>query len=222
MSSIDELRAHLSGLRTLVRGVAGGLSELSASDDPIRQFGEWYDDAESSGLLLPESVALATATSDGVPSVRMVLLKGVDERGFRFFTNYESRKAVELDANPRAALCFHWSVLERQVRVEGAVERLSREESEEYFETRDRGSQIGAWASRQSRPLDRRADLETRVREREVEFLGRPVPLPDFWGGYRLRPDRIEFWQGRRNRLHDRLVYEPAESGGWDVTRLYP
>ncbi|MDX1394945.1 MAG: pyridoxamine 5'-phosphate oxidase [Gemmatimonadota bacterium] len=222
MSSIDELRAHLSGLRTLVRGVAGGLSELSASDDPIRQFEEWYDDAERSGLLLPESVALATATRDGVPSVRMVLLKGVDERGFRFFTNYESRKATELDANPRAALCFHWSVLERQVRVEGSVERLPREESEEYFETRERGSQIGAWASRQSRPLDRRADLETRVRECEVEFLGRPVPLPEFWGGYRLRPDRIEFWQGRRNRLHDRLVYEPAGSGGWDVTRLYP
>jgi pyridoxamine 5'-phosphate oxidase len=222
MSSIDDLRAHLSGLRTLVRGVAGGLSELSAREDPLDQFRDWFEDAEASGLLLPESTALATASPDGVPSVRMVLLKGVDERGFRFFTNYGSRKAEELEANPRAALCFHWSVLERQIRVEGAVERLSVDESEEYFRSRDRGSQIGAWASEQSHPLERRADLEARVREMEVRFLGQPVPLPEHWGGFVLRPARIEFWQGRANRLHDRLVYTPSSEGGWHVTRLQP
>lgn len=222
MSSFEDLRAHVKAMRTLARGVAGGLSELSAADDPLDLFADWFSDAERSGLLLPESVALATATADGAPSVRMVLLKGVDQAGFRFFTNYESRKAGELEANPQAALCFHWSVLERQVRVEGEVARLSHAESEEYFHSRDRGSQIGAWASRQSRPLEKRAALETRVREMEVRFLGGAVPLPDHWGGYVLRPTRIEFWQGRANRLHDRLVYTPASGGGWDVTRLQP
>ena len=221
MSTIDELRAHLTGLRTLVKGVTGGLSELRVTDDPVRLFESWYADAEASGLLLPESVALATATADGFPSVRMVLLKGVDERGFRFFTNYESRKAGELDANPHAALCFHWSVLERQVRVEGIVERLTRDESEDYFRSRPRGSQIGAWASEQSRRIGERAELEAKVRELEARFAGQPVPLPDHWGGYLIRPARIEFWQGRANRLHDRLVYTP-DGDGWAVARLQP
>jgi pyridoxamine 5'-phosphate oxidase len=221
MSTIDDLRAHLTGLRTLVKGVTGGFSELEAAEDPIEQFGVWYDEAEASGLLLPEAVALATATPDGATSVRMVLLKGVDDRGFRFFTNYESRKGEDLESNPRAALCFHWSVLERQVRVEGSIERLSHEESEEYFRSRPRGSQVGAWASAQSRPLVARADLEDRVREFESRFEDGPVPLPDHWGGYLLRPERIEFWQGRASRLHDRLVYVPGPDG-WSVTRIQP
>jgi len=222
MSTLDDLRAHLTAIRTLVKGVTGGLSELAASEDPIAQFREWFAAAEASGLLLPESMALATATADGAPSVRMVLLKGVDESGFRFFTNYESRKAGELDENPRAALCFHWSVLERQVRVEGEVERLSHDESEAYFQSRARGSQIGAWASEQSRPIAGRGDLEARVAEIEHRFEGQAVPLPEFWGGYVLRPARIEFWQGRANRLHDRLAYTRRDDGAWEVTRLQP
>jgi pyridoxamine 5'-phosphate oxidase len=222
MSSLDDLRAHLTGLRTLVRGVTGGLVELAAHEDPIEQFRGWFEDASASGLLMPEAVALATATPAGAPSVRMVLLKGVDERGFRFFTNYESRKADELEANPRAALCFHWSVLERQVRIEGDVERLSPEESDAYFRTRERGSRVGAWASDQSRPIADRAALETKVADVEGRFAGKEVPRPPFWGGYRLRPRRIEFWQGRANRLHDRLVYERGPGGGWTVMRIQP
>jgi len=222
MSSLDDLRAHLTGLRTLVRGVTGGLVELAAHEDPIEQFREWFDDAAASGLLLPEAVALATATPEGAPSVRMILLKGVDERGFRFFTNYESRKGDELEANPRAALCFHWSVLERQVRIDGDVERLSPEESDAYFRTRERGSRVGAWASDQSRSIADREALEKKVSEVEVRFRGDEVPRPPYWGGYLLRPRRIEFWQGRTNRLHDRLAYDRGPDGAWTVTRLQP
>ncbi len=221
MSAFDDLRTHLRAVRTLVRGVTTGARELTADADPIAMFGRWYAEAEASGLLLPESMALATAARDGTPSVRMVLLKGHDGGGFRFFTNYESRKARELDENPKAALCFYWSVLERQVRVEGPVERLPREESEAYFRTRPRGSQIGAWASAQSRPLEGRARLERRVREYEAEFAGRDVPLPPHWGGFRVVPERIEFWQGRANRLHDRVLYERSGEG-WTHTRLQP
>lgn len=222
MSTIEDLRVHLTAIRTLVKGVTGGLSELAARDDPIGLFREWFAEAEASGLLLPESMALATATAEGAPSVRMVLLKGVDERGFRFFTNYESRKATELEVNPHASLCFHWSVLERQVRIDGEVERLSHADSDAYFRSRDRGSQIGAWASAQSRPIADRAELEAQVAEIERRFEGRPIPMPDHWGGYLLRPARIEFWQGRTNRLHDRLAYTTASGGGWAVTRLQP
>lgn len=222
MSTLDDLRAHLTGLRTLVRGVTGGFVELAAHEDPIEQFRAWFEDASASGLLLPEAVALATATPDGTPSVRMVLLKGVDERGFRFFTNYQSRKADELEANPRAALCSHWSVLERQVRIEGDVERLTPEESDAYFRTRERGSRVGAWASDQSRPIADRGALEKKVSDIEDRFEGDEVPRPSYWGGYLLRPRRIEFWQGRANRLHDRLVYDRRTDGGWAVTRLQP
>lgn len=221
MSALDDLRAHLRAIRTLTKGVTAGLTELGAVDDPIDLFRRWHEDAAASGLLLPEAVALATASVDGAPSVRMVLLKNVDERGFRFFTNYESRKAVELEENPRAAMCFYWSVLERQVRVEGAVSRVSSEESEAYFRTRPHGSRIGAWASSQSRPIESRESLEAREREAEERFRGREVPLPPYWGGYVLHPDRIEFWQGRANRLHDRLRYE-RDGEGWNVTRLQP
>ncbi len=221
MSKLEEMRAHLRAIRTLTKGVLGGLTELAAEDDPIAMFRRWHEEAESSGLLLPESMALATATREGVPSVRMVLLKGVGQDGFRFFTNYGSRKASELDANPHASLCFHWSVLERQVRVDGAVERLSQEDSAAYFATRSRGSRIGAWASEQSRPIGDRTFLEKRAAELEARFEGTEVPLPEHWGGYKLTPHRIEFWQGRANRLHDRLLYTRREDT-WDITRLQP
>jgi pyridoxamine 5'-phosphate oxidase len=198
-----------------------GISPLTAAEDPIAMFRAWFDDARDAGIFLPERVAIATADRDGVPSVRMMLLKGLDERGFVFYTNYESRKGVELDQNPRAALCFHWPVLERQVRVEGPVERITQEESEAYFQTRPRGSQLGAWASDQSRGLADREALERRFREHEDKFHGGDVPLPPFWGGYRVRPERIEFWQGRANRLHDRLMYTRS-SEGWEICRLNP
>lgn len=217
MSVISSLRALL----TLGRGVVGGLPELTAADDPIAFFQRWFREAQRSGLLLPESMAVATVGPDGQPSARMMLLKQVDARGFVFYTNYESRKGRELAANPRAALVFHWAVLQRQVRVEGAVEKLSREESEAYFRTRPRGSRIGAWASRQSAELASRAELDRQFREYEAQFAGQEIPLPPYWGGYRLVPAAIEFWQGRINRLHDRLRYTRAGSG-WTVTRLQP
>ncbi len=215
------IKSSIKTVVTLGKGVVQGLPDAAAEADPIELFQGWFQAAEESGILLPEAMALATASPDGVPSVRMVLLKGADADGFVFFTNYGSRKASELDANPNAALCFHWAVLHRQVRVEGTVQRVSTAESREYFSTRPRGSQIGAWASQQSRRLDDRADLERRVEELKNEYQGQDVPLPDFWGGYRLTPHRIEFWQGRADRLHDRLAF----SGGptdWSAERLYP
>jgi pyridoxamine 5'-phosphate oxidase len=215
------LRSNIRALFTLGRGVVKGISELTAAEDPIVMFTEWFEDAKRAGIFLPESVALATATTDGVPSARMMLLKGIDQRGFVFYTNYESRKSDELLANPRAALIFYWSVLERQVRAEGLVERITPEESETYFRSRARGSRIGAWASQQSRPLESRTVLDDQFRKYEDKFKGENVPLPPFWGGFRLRPDRIEFWQGRLNRLHDRLRYTRTESG-WALERLYP
>ena len=215
------LLANLRAIFTLGRGMAGRLPALDAAGDPLELFREWFDAARAAGIFLPEAITVATATADGVPSARMMLLKGVDERGFRFFTNYESRKGEELAANPRAALVAHWAVLERQVRVEGTVERLGAEESYEYFQSRPRGSRIGAWASAQSQPLDDRRELERRVAAREQEFADGDVPLPPFWGGFRLLPERIEFWQGRLNRLHDRLRYD-REGDGWTVSRLYP
>lgn len=166
-------------------------------------------------------VALATADAAGRPSVRMVLLRGVDERGFVFHTNYNSRKAQELDGNPYAALCFHWHSLEEQIRIEGRVERLPADESDRYFDSRPRGSQLGAWASNQSAPLRSREALEEEYREVERRFEGAPVPRPPFWGGFRLIPDRIEFWYGRPDRLHDRLRYT-REGAGWTIDRLYP
>ncbi|MFW6051583.1 MAG: pyridoxamine 5'-phosphate oxidase [Myxococcota bacterium] len=166
--------------------------------------------------------ALATADAQGRPSVRYLLLKGVDDRGFTFFTNFDSRKAHELEANPFAALCFHWPSVEEQVRIEGPVDRVSEEEADAYFESRPRESRIGAWASMQSAPVGSREALEARFRETEERFVGQRVPRPPHWGGYRVIPRRIEFWFGRAHRLHDRLVYTAARDGGWTCERLYP
>lgn len=213
--------ATLRGLFTAGKAVVTGLTESEAGTDPLPLFTRWFEDAEKSGIFLPESMALATATSDGKPSVRFVLLKGFGEDGFVFYTNYGSRKAAEMDANPEASLIFHWPILQRQVRLEGRVERVTREESEAYFQSRPRGSQVGAWASAQSEVLEGRRALEERVRKYEREFRGKEVPLPSFWGGYRLKPRSIEFWQGRANRLHDRIKFL-REGEGWDRVRLYP
>ncbi len=202
--------------KTLCQAPLVQLDEADLDPDPLRQFESWFAAAREAGLRAPEAMALATATPDGAPSARMVLLKGVDERGFVFFTSYESRKGDELEANPRAALLFYWEPLGRQVRVEGAVERVSAEESDAYFASRPPGSRAGAAASHQSRSLADRSELE-----RAVAALGDDVGRPDWWGGYRVRPERYEFWQHRENRLHDRFLYE-REGSAWSIRRLYP
>ena len=189
--------------------------------DPLRQFGRWYEEAERV-VEAPEAVALATATADGQPSVRMVLAKGFDERGFKFHTGHGSRKGRELAETGRGALLFYWHPLGRQVRIEGQVERVADDESEEYFRTRPRDGQIAAWASQQSEPLGSRDELEARVAELEREFQGRDVPLPPHWGGYRLVPEVWEFWQHRDSRLHDRFRYRRQDGGEWTIERLSP
>ena len=197
------------------------LLENDLAGEPLEQFRRWYADAEGAGLRAPQAMALATAGVDGAPSVRMVLLKGADEQGFVFFTGYGSRKGGELEANPRAALLFHWDALGRQVRVEGHVERVSAEESDAYFATRPRGAQLAATASRQGRVLANRAQLDEAVAGLERELEGRDVPRPEHWGGYRLRPETYEFWQHRDDRLHDRLRYR-RDGDAWLLERLAP
>jgi pyridoxamine 5'-phosphate oxidase len=189
--------------------------------DPLEQFRRWFADATAT-LEAPERVAVATATRDGAPSVRMVLLKRFDDGGLVFFSHYASRKGRELEANPRAAMLFHWEPLGRQVRVEGAVERLSQEESDAYFATRPRDAQVGALVSRQSDPLTSRAELYERLAELEGGLAGAPVPRPPTWGGYLVVPVAWEFWQHRASRLHDRFRYERDSSDGWRVERLFP
>jgi pyridoxamine 5'-phosphate oxidase len=198
-----------------------GLTESDADSDPIAQFRRWFGEALAADLHEPNAMILATATPDGRPSARVVLLKGFDERGLVFYTNYEGRKGAELEANPYCALVFYWAELERQVRVEGHARRVTEKEADEYFRSRPRGSQLGARVSEQSRPVGGREALEEKLRWLEAEYEGREVPRPQFWGGYRVEPDSIEFWQGRENRLHDRLLYRLSD-GEWGRERLQP
>ena len=200
----------------------GGLLESELLPDPIAQFERWFSDALAAEPVEPNAMTLATAEASGAPSARVVLLKGFDQSGFVFYTNYNSRKGRELSANPRASLCFYWKKLERQVRIDGTTERVSREESEAYFHSRPIGAQIGAWVSQQSEVLTSRAELDQRAVELAQHFSTGPVPLPDFWGGYRVIPQRLEFWQGRPSRLHDRIEYIPRGDGTWEHRRLAP
>src|ERR1700730_9436298 len=199
-----------------------GLDEKTADADPLKLFQRWFDDARAAALPLPEAMTLATATKDGRPSERLVLLKQMDKRGFVFYTNYGSQKARELDANSQAALVFYWPQLERQVRVEGSVTRVTAAESDEYFQTRPRESQIGALASPQGEVISGRDVLEQRFKELEEFYGDREIERPAHWGGYRLQPQRIEFWKGRPGRLHDRLLYELQTNGSWTIKRLAP
>ncbi len=196
------------------------LTEESANLDPIAQFKQWFEDAHTASLPEPNAMALASSTRAGAPSVRMVLLKEYDANGFVFYTNYGSRKGRELEHNAQVALLFFWAPLARQIRIEGAVERVTREESAAYFRTRPRESQVGAWASVQSEAISR-AELEARVVEIEEEYAGREVPVPPFWGGFRVKPAVFEFWQGRVHRLHDRLRYT-RQGAAWRIERLSP
>jgi pyridoxamine 5'-phosphate oxidase len=198
------------------------LREEDVDADPVRQFHAWFQAAGDVGVRMPEAAAVATADGDGAPSVRMVLVKQVDDRGFVFFTNYDSRKARELTANPRAALLFYWDALGRQVRIEGVVGRTTPQESATYIRTRARGSQLSALSSPQSRTVENRAVLETRVAELSERYAGADLPLPEAWGGFRLTPATFEFWQNREDRLHDRLLYRPRSDGGWAIERLAP
>jgi pyridoxamine 5'-phosphate oxidase len=198
------------------------LDENQVDPNPIKQFQVWFDDAKAENLILPESMTLATATKEGRPSARLVLLKGVDDRGFVFYTNYRSAKARSLDENPYASLVFFWPQLERQVRIEGTTSRVSAEESDAYFHTRPRDSQLGAIASPQSEVIEDRESLQRKFDELEDRYRGREVERPAHWGGYRLEPDRIEFWKGRPGRLHDRIVYQLQPDGSWSINRLAP
>lgn len=210
----------LAGMRTDYR--QRSLSERDVDPDPFRQFSTWFSEAVAAQAREPNAMTLATCTPDGIPSARVVLLKGVDRGRFVFFTNYSSRKGRELDANPRAALVFYWSELERQVRIEGTITRTSGAESDAYFRTRPAASRIGAVVSAQSQPVESREVLEARFAELTARYASGDIPRPADWGGYELHPTRLEFWQGRPSRLHDRIEYLLERSGHWGVRRLSP
>ena len=199
-----------------------GLSEKDAARDPFRQFEKWFQEAEAARIPEPNAAVLATAARDGRPSARMVLLKGIDGRGFVFYTSYDSRKGRELEANPRATLVFPWVDLERQVIAEGTVTKVAREESEAYFHSRPRANQLAAWASAQSSIISGREALEAAMKAVERKYSGVEAPLPPSWGGFRILPEAVEFWQGRRSRLHDRLRYRREGTGAWVIERLAP
>jgi pyridoxamine 5'-phosphate oxidase len=220
LNRMDTIPSDLTGLRN--EYAAHGLRRADLHSDPLRQFGAWFAAALAADIRDVNAMSLATATPDGKPSVRIVLLKGFDERGFAFFTNYDSEKARELEANPHAALVFYWAQLERQVRISGTVQRTSREDSAAYFHSRPIGSQLGAWASKQSEVIDARRILDSRMMEMTERFENGEIPLPPHWGGYRVKPDKIEFWQGRPNRLHDRFRYSRQADGTWLIDRLAP
>jgi pyridoxamine 5'-phosphate oxidase len=200
-----------------------GLDTPDLAPDPIEMFGRWFDDTVAAGLHEPNAMVVTTVSGEGYPSTRLVLLKGIDERGFVFYTNYGSRKARDIEANPAVSLLFPWHDLQRQVRVEGTASRVSQEDSEAYFASRPRGSQLGAWASPQSQEVSSRAELDEMYRGTEERFAASDdVPLPPQWGGFRVRPDLVEFWQGRHGRMHDRLVYRREGGTGWSTVRLAP
>jgi pyridoxamine 5'-phosphate oxidase len=202
--------------------VTQGLRRSELDPDPFKQFAAWFTAAVESGIRDVNAMALATATADGRPSVRIVLLKGFGQEGFTFFSNYDSQKGRELAENPQAELVIYWPQLERQVRVRGTIEKTSREESQRYFHSRPVGSQLGAWVSRQSEVIDGRRVLDARLAEMTERFSSGEIPLPPHWGGYRLAPETIEFWQGRPNRLHDRFRYSRSAEGAWEIERLAP
>lgn len=199
-----------------------GLHRRDVDPDPIKQFSNWFTAAIEAGIRDVNAMSLATAAPDGRSSVRIVLLKGFDHDGFVFFTNYESQKGRQLEVNPYAALGFYWIEMDRQIRISGSAEKTSREESERYFHSRPIGSQLGAWASHQSQVVDARRVLDARMAQMTERFADKPIPLPPHWGGYRVRPESIEFWQGRANRLHDRFRYTRQPEGAWLIERLAP
>jgi pyridoxamine 5'-phosphate oxidase len=198
------------------------LSKASVASDPFVQFSNWFDEYVTSGPLEPSAFLLSTVGADGAPSSRVVLLKGFDERGFVFFTNYTSRKAADIEHESRVGMTFFWPELERQVHVGGVAEKTSREESETYFASRPTASKLGAWVSKQSSKLPNRSELEEQFEQVKDRFKDGDIPCPEFWGGFRIVPSRVEFWQGRRSRLHDRICFELQEDGGWTIFRLYP
>ncbi|TPH19348.1 pyridoxamine 5'-phosphate oxidase [Litorilituus lipolyticus] len=217
MTLFEKLRC----LFTFGQGVALPLPDITNESSPFALFQQWFDDANKSGILLPESMSVSTCSQSGQPSSRMVLLKSFDESGFVFYTNYSSRKSHEMAENDNVALLFHWNVLQRQIRIEGTVEKVSAQESADYFHSRDRGSQVGAWASKQSQKLAYDNELKDRMKHYSEKFSEGEVPHPEFWGGWRVKPHFIEFWQGRANRLHDRVCFENVK-GNWQQHKLHP
>ena len=217
MTLFEKLRC----LFTFGQGVALPLPPIGENADPLSLFKLWFDEANKSGILLPEAMSVSSVSQDGHPSCRMVLLKEFNQDGFIFYTNYASRKSHELNDNGKIALLFHWNVLQRQIRIEGCIEKVSAEQSAKYFHSRGRGSQIGAWASRQSSKIQTETELADNVDYYTKKFAGQEIPLPEFWGGWRVKPNYMEFWQGRASRLHDRVCFEKSASG-WVNFKLQP